>query len=162
MDNDGTTPDDTFVLEEPEENEQICNEEWKGNCFCDNQNNNEECDYDDGDCCRFTCEANFEKKTVIEATEEGEEDQEFPQCPIFDCTDTTYNCKNPAVTECAADGCTTNNVKGQCLPFTDTGCLSSQARVKEHVSMFPHIFPSSDRSVQSGPYRHGQPEDNRF
>ena len=32
---------------------------WVGDGFCDDVNNNEACDYDDGDCCGLSMEKNF-------------------------------------------------------------------------------------------------------
>jgi len=79
MDNDGSTPEDDFRSQKsPEENEQICNEEWRGNCFCDNQNNNEACNFDDGDCCRKTCEANVVAKITIPPLTEKDDETFYP------------------------------------------------------------------------------------
>ena len=33
--------------------------EWIGDNFCDDINNNEECHYDDGDCCGLSAQKNF-------------------------------------------------------------------------------------------------------
>ena len=33
-----------------------CNENWKGDNFCDDDNNHEACEYDGGDCCGNTAD----------------------------------------------------------------------------------------------------------
>ena len=33
--------------------------DWMGDTFCDDINNNEKCNYDDGDCCGFSMNYNF-------------------------------------------------------------------------------------------------------
>lgn len=59
-----------------------CNENWIGDGDCDILNNNEDCGYDDGDCCECTCE-----------------DDRFP------CQDSNFaNCIDPGA-PCSEDKC---------------------------------------------------------
>ena len=37
---------------------------WVGDGFCDDVNNNEACDYDDGDCCGLSMKKNFCVKCI--------------------------------------------------------------------------------------------------
>jgi len=53
-----------------------------GDGQCDEINNKEICDWDGGDCCAFTCEANCKKK------------QESVNPCIYTCGSLSYNCQS--------------------------------------------------------------------
>ncbi len=41
---------------------------WVGDGFCDDINNNEACDYDDGDCCGLSMKKNFCVQCICKGT----------------------------------------------------------------------------------------------
>ena len=50
-------PDMTLLLKSFLDNGGVA--DWMGDTFCDDINNNEKCNYDDGDCCGFSMNYNF-------------------------------------------------------------------------------------------------------
>ena len=62
--------DPTAASEEP-----TCIEEWLGDGFCADENNNASCDYDGGDCCGCTCD---------------------PDLPGAVCGSSGFDCRDPA------------------------------------------------------------------
>merc|ERR1719219_1411108 len=82
-----------------------CREEWKGDGYCDDDNNNAGCQFDGGDCCGNHVEKDF--------------------CTECKCLQTTGKCGNP---EWKGDGyCDDNNNNASCQ-FDGGDCCGNNVK----------------------------------
>jgi hypothetical protein len=63
-DNDGAIILEYVPPQKVEKKKFVCIAVWTTNGACNRENNNEECDWDGGDCCRKSCKINCKKKEL--------------------------------------------------------------------------------------------------
>ena len=104
----------------------ICFDQWLGDGYCDDENNNDVCNYDDGDCCDSTnpnpdkyifCDICFDTETDL-CLEELYKDKEVPECEYQFIGDRVCNTDNN-LAYCYYDG-------GDCDLDTDSIKTTSQ------------------------------------